>query len=98
MFVLIDSVLIQLTAPGEYSTLMPVDGGGCFILKRHESMPVFLAVRVKEYVDPSRRTPKSIISGDTSKPLMIAAPPPNVEEVRVLRRTGSSTVANCGEI
>lgn len=60
-------------------TLMPVEGGGCLILKRQESIPTFFRVKVCTYVQPSRIVPKSRLCGCTSNPLTM--PPVIVEEV-----------------
>ena len=73
-------------------TFTPVEGGGCLILNRQESIPVFFKTTVKAYVQPSLSTPKSTSSGCSKNPL--TAPTPLVEEVCTLRRTGSSTTAN----
>ena len=57
-------------------------------------MPVFLRLNLKVYVDPSRSMPKFTSSGITSNPCSLEAAAME-EEVKTLRRTGSSIVVYC---
>lgn len=89
---------LYITGPGWKSTLSPVDGGGCLILNRQESIPTFFMVTGYEYVQPSLSTPKSTRSGRSTKPrsfdVTSGLMAPDTDAVLTWRRTGSSTFEN----
>ena len=80
-----------LTGPGVQITLMPVEGGGCLILNRHGSIPMFLSTRDLAYERPSCMVPKSRLCGIASSPLTTPLPTPIVEQVLTFLRVASST-------